>query len=94
MGYVYIIFSLFILYPLYFTFKKLLMSYSVYVNFSAVLLLIAFIAFHLYIFNFDYIPFFGVSTSDDDFVFYSSIVLAILCSITYMIAHDRSRKGL
>lgn len=82
------------LYPLYFTFKKLLMSYDVYVNFSAALFLIAFIAFHLYVFNFDYILFFYVSTLDDDFVFYSSIVLAILCSITYMIAHDRSRKKL
>ncbi|MBS9438660.1 hypothetical protein EAE91_16375 [Photorhabdus noenieputensis] len=85
MGCIYIVFSLLILHPIYFTFKKLLMSYDVYINFSTALLLIAFIAFHLYAFHFDYIPFFYA----DDFVFYSSIVLAILCNITFMIAHSR-----
>ncbi|NHB87969.1 hypothetical protein C5471_09700 [Photorhabdus tasmaniensis] len=89
MGYAYIIFSLLILYPLYSAFKKLLMSDNVYANFSSLLLAMTFICYHLYVFNFDYIPFFGVSTSDDDFVFYSSIVLVIIYNIVYMIAHSR-----
>ncbi|MBS9425637.1 hypothetical protein EAE91_16380 [Photorhabdus noenieputensis] len=89
MGYAYIIFSLLILYPLYFAFKKLLRSDNVYVNFSSLLLAMSFICYHLYVFNFDYIPLFDVSTTDNDFLFYSSIVLVIIYNIVYMIAHGK-----
>ncbi len=87
--YLYIIFSLLALYPLYFAFKKLLIPYDVYINLLAILLMMASDLFHLHVFHTGSIPFFGVSTSYDYFIIYSSITLAILCNITFMIAHSR-----
>ncbi len=48
--YLYIIFSLLALYPLYIAFKKLLTPYDVYINFSAVLLMVASNLFHIHVF--------------------------------------------
>ncbi len=87
--YLYITFSLLALYPLYLAFKKLLTPYDVYINFSAVLLMIASNLFHLHVFYTSRIPFFGVSISDGDFMLYASFTLCWLCTITCMIAHSR-----
>ncbi|OCQ51927.1 hypothetical protein Ppb6_03042 [Photorhabdus australis subsp. thailandensis] len=87
--YLYIIFSLLAFYPLYIAFKKLLTPYDVYINFSAVLLMVASNLFHIHVFYTSRIPFLGVSISDNDFMFYSPFVLSWLCTITFMIAHSR-----
>ncbi|OCQ51925.1 hypothetical protein Ppb6_03040 [Photorhabdus australis subsp. thailandensis] len=69
--YLYIIFSLLALYPLYIAFKKLLTPYDVYINYSSVLLMMASNIFHLHVFHTGQIPFLGVSVSDNDFMLYT-----------------------
>ncbi len=87
--YLYIIFSLLALYPLYIAFKKLLTPYDVYINYSSVLLMMASNIFHLHVFHTGQIPFLGVSVSDNDFMLYTSFALSFSCTITFMIAHSR-----
>ncbi len=93
--YLYIIFSLLGLYPLYCTFKKLLIPYDVYINLLAVLLMMASNIFYLNVAYTGRIPFLSVSTSDNDFMLYTSFILSFLCTITFMIAcgkHYRKNK--
>ncbi len=87
--YLYVIFSLLALYPLYCAFKKLLTPYDVYINFSSVLLMIASNLFHIHVFYTNQIPFLGVSISNNDFIIYTSFTLSWLCTIIFMIAHSR-----
>ncbi|MBS9426476.1 hypothetical protein EAE90_23535 [Photorhabdus caribbeanensis] len=93
--YLYVIFSLLALYPLYCAFKKLLIPYDVYINLLAILLMMASNIFHLNVAYTGQIPFLSVSTSDNDFMLYTSFILSFLCTITFMIAcgkHYRKNK--
>ncbi|MBI0472835.1 hypothetical protein EXT68_05635 [Pectobacterium parmentieri] len=90
MAFLYAFFSTITLIPLYLFVKKLTSSEFVYTRLKAILLSTSFMCFHLYIFHAGKIPFVGISIEDNDFIFYSSFIFALLCAITSAVAHNRS----
>ncbi|MCU1792014.1 hypothetical protein CUU52_03185 [Pectobacterium polaris] len=90
MTFLYIFFSIITLIPLYLSVKKLTSSIFVYARFAAILLATLFMCFHLYIFHAEEIPILGISIKDNDFIFNSSFIFALLCAMTCAVAHNRS----
>ncbi|AFI90307.1 hypothetical protein EXT68_05650 [Pectobacterium parmentieri] len=90
MSWLYFLFSTIAIFPLYLSVKKLTSSHFIYTRFSSILLPTFFMCFHLYIFHAGKISFIGISIEDNDFIFYSSFIFALLCAITSAVAHNRS----
>ncbi|SCZ67163.1 hypothetical protein SAMN02982990_02717 [Photorhabdus luminescens] len=86
MNLAYVSLSLILLFPVYFCIKRLLMSSNFYPHFYAIILPLVLSALHLYVFNFDSIPFFNVDITDNEFLHYYSLALSYLSCVPYIIA--------
>lgn len=76
--------------PLYILIKKLTSSNFIYSRLTAIILATIFMLFHLYIFHAGEIPILGISIKDNDFIFNSSFIFALLCAMTCAVAHNRN----
>ncbi|MDC9596018.1 hypothetical protein [Xenorhabdus anantnagensis] len=86
---IYIVISLLMLVPFFFTLKWLLLSHQIHYNAAGIMLAIAAMAFHMYIFRFDNIPIVNIDVSHQPVVFYAAVVIALLHGMLYSICYKR-----
>lgn len=86
---IYIVISLFMLIPFFFTLRWFLLSHLIHHNAAGMMLAIAAIAFHMYIFRFDKLPIVHVAMSHRPIVFYGAVLIALLHGVIYSICFKR-----
>ncbi|OTA21415.1 hypothetical protein Xbed_00644 [Xenorhabdus beddingii] len=86
---IYIVISLFMLVPFFFAVKGFLLSHQVHHNVAGILLAIAAMAFHMYVFRFNKIPFVHVALPHQPIVFYGAIFVAFLHGVIYSLCFGR-----
>ncbi len=92
MNYLYSLFSIVTLWPLYLIIKGLTSSYYPYSRFYAILVASLFMLFHLYVFNFQLIPILGIAVPDDnEFMSYAPYLYGLLTAAVCAVAHKRSK---
>lgn len=85
MSYLYSLFSVVTLWPLFLIVRKLSSSVYPYTRFGALVVITLFMVFHLYIFHFKEIPFLGVAVPEDnEFMVYAPFLYGLLCTIVSM----------
>lgn len=93
MSYIYSIFSILTLYPLFIWVRKLSSSHYPYTRFGAIAVIGAFIVFHLHIFHMKTIPILGISVSEDnEFMSYAPYFFSLLVTIVSMMAFKSKGK--
>ncbi|MEQ1976269.1 hypothetical protein [Xenorhabdus sp. SGI240] len=86
---VYMVISLLMLIPFFFALKWLLLSHRIHHNAAGILLAIAAMAFHMYIFRFDNIPIVHINVAHQPIVFYGAVMIALLHGVLYSICFRR-----
>ncbi|PHM71160.1 hypothetical protein [Xenorhabdus kozodoii] len=86
---VYIVISLLMLIPFFFILKWFLLSHHIHHNAAGILLAIAAMAFHMYIFRFNHIPIVHIDISHNPVVFYGAVMMAFLHGVLYSICFKR-----
>ncbi len=82
----YVLFSLFGMHVNFISVKKLLVSRDYMYRFYAVMISLILPAFHLYVFHFDEIPFLNIDISSNVPMYYTSIYLAYISALPFIIA--------
>jgi uncharacterized paraquat-inducible protein A len=92
MNYLYSLFSIVTLWPLYIIIKRLTTSDYPYTRFCAILIASLFMLFHIYVFNFQSIPILGIAVPEDhEFMSYAPYLYGLLTAAVCAVAHNKSK---
>ncbi|MGF6190777.1 hypothetical protein ABIE12_002114 [Serratia sp. 509] len=93
MSYLYSLFSMVSLWPLYLIIKQLTSSCYPYTRSFAILVASLFMLFHIYAFNFQSIPILGIAVPDDnEFMSYAPYLYGLLTAAVCAVAHNKSKN--
>lgn len=93
MSFIYSLFSILTLYPLFIWVRKLSSSHYPYTRFGAIAVIVAFMVFHLHIFHMKAIPILGISVPEDnEFMSYAPYFFGLLVTFVSMAAFNSKGK--
>lgn len=93
MNYLYSLFSIVTLWPLYIIIKRLTTTDYPYTIFGAILLASLFMLFHIYVFNFQKNPVLDITVPEDnEFMSYAPYLYGLLTAAVCAVAHNKSKN--